>query len=44
MKQASLDIVSAHDIERTLDIFEVLYRGESVDAHAGRVARAQPRP
>lgn len=32
MKEASLDIVSAHDIERTLDIFECLYRGESVDA------------
>jgi glycosyltransferase involved in cell wall biosynthesis len=32
MKQASLDIVSAHGIERTLDIFECLYRGESVDA------------
>jgi glycosyltransferase involved in cell wall biosynthesis len=32
MKQASLDIVSAHDIERTLDFFECLYRGESVDA------------
>ncbi len=28
----SSDIVSAHDIERTLDIFECLYRGESVDA------------
>lgn len=32
MKETSLEIVSAHDIERTLDIFESLYRGESVDA------------
>ncbi len=31
MKKASLDIVAAHDIERTLDTFESLYRGEPVD-------------
>jgi glycosyltransferase involved in cell wall biosynthesis len=31
MKLASLDIVAAHDIERTLDTFESLYRGEPVE-------------
>jgi len=31
MKRASLDIVAAHDIERTLDTFESLYRGEPVE-------------
>jgi glycosyltransferase involved in cell wall biosynthesis len=31
-KQESLNIAASHDIDRTLDIFEALYRGESVDA------------
>lgn len=30
MQDASLELVSAHDIERTLDTFEALYRGEQV--------------
>lgn len=30
MKQASLDLIVAHDIDRTLDTFESLYRGEAV--------------
>jgi glycosyltransferase involved in cell wall biosynthesis len=30
-KQESLRIVAAHDIQRTLDTFESLYRGEPVD-------------
>ena len=30
-KQESLKIVAAHDIQRTLDTFESLYRGEPVD-------------
>jgi glycosyltransferase involved in cell wall biosynthesis len=45
MKRASLDIVAGHSMEHTLDVFEALYRGESVagmivdpglDAGAGR--------
>jgi hypothetical protein len=28
MQQASLDMVAVHDINRTLDTFEALYRGE----------------
>ena len=28
MQQASLDGVEVHDINRTLDTFEALYRGE----------------
>jgi glycosyltransferase involved in cell wall biosynthesis len=31
MKKASLKIVESHDIQRTLDTFENLYRGEPVD-------------
>jgi glycosyltransferase involved in cell wall biosynthesis len=31
MKKASLKIVESHDIQRTLDTFESLYRGEPVD-------------
>lgn len=31
-KQESLKIVASHDIQRTLDTFESLYRGETVDA------------
>lgn len=31
MKRASLEIVASHDIERTLDTFESLYRGEPVE-------------
>ena len=30
MKRESLKIVEAHDINRTLDTFEALYRGETV--------------
>jgi glycosyltransferase involved in cell wall biosynthesis len=30
MQQASLDLVAVHDIERTLDTFEALYRGEPI--------------
>ena len=30
MQQASLDGVAVHDIERTLDTFEALYRGRPV--------------
>jgi glycosyltransferase involved in cell wall biosynthesis len=30
MKQASLRYIAAHDIQRTLSIFESLYRGEPV--------------
>ena len=30
MQQASLDAVAIHDINRTLDTFEALYRGEPV--------------
>lgn len=30
MQQASLDAVQAHDLDRTLEIFERLYRGESL--------------
>ncbi|XUK62819.1 D-inositol 3-phosphate glycosyltransferase [Plantibacter sp. RU18] len=30
LQDASLELVSAHDIERTLDTFEALYRGEQV--------------
>jgi glycosyltransferase involved in cell wall biosynthesis len=32
MQQASLDGVEIHDIEKTLDTFEKLYRGEPLDA------------
>ncbi len=31
LKEESLHIVASHDIERTLDIFEALYRGEPID-------------
>ena len=31
MQRESLEIVQGHDIERTLDVFETLYRGEPVD-------------
>ncbi len=31
MQQASLDAIEIHDIERTLDTFERLYRGEPLD-------------
>ncbi|HLP22455.1 MAG TPA: glycosyltransferase [Microbacteriaceae bacterium] len=31
MQRESMRIVSAHDIDRTLDTFEALYRGESVE-------------
>jgi hypothetical protein len=32
MQQASLDLVAVHDINRTLDTFEALYRGEPLPA------------
>ena len=32
LKRESLRIVESHDIQRTLDTFENLYRGEPVDA------------
>jgi len=32
MQQASLDGIEAHDIERTLDTFEKLYRGEPLES------------
>jgi 1,2-diacylglycerol 3-alpha-glucosyltransferase len=32
MQQASLDGVKMHDLDRTLDTFETLYRGEKPDA------------
>lgn len=32
MQKASLEMVSAHDIDRTLDTFEALYRGEGAPA------------
>lgn len=32
LKKESLKIVESHDIQRTLDTFEALYRGEPVDA------------
>ncbi|GGF42443.1 hypothetical protein GCM10010922_17430 [Microbacterium sorbitolivorans] len=32
MQRASLEMVSAHDITRTLDTFEALYRGEQIPA------------
>jgi glycosyltransferase involved in cell wall biosynthesis len=32
MQQASLDAVKVHDLDRTLDTFERLYRGEAVTA------------
>lgn len=35
LKKASLKIVESHDIQRTLDTFESLYRGEPVDAEVG---------
>lgn len=31
MQQASLEAIKVHDIERTLDTFEALYRGEEVE-------------
>jgi glycosyltransferase involved in cell wall biosynthesis len=36
LKQESLTIVAAHDIQRTLDTFESLYRGELVDGDVTR--------
>jgi glycosyltransferase involved in cell wall biosynthesis len=41
MKRASLEVVASHDIERTLDTFESLYRGEPVEWDvAARAAEA----
>jgi glycosyltransferase involved in cell wall biosynthesis len=34
LKKESLKIVESHDIQRTLDTFESLYRGEPVDEPA----------
>lgn len=40
-KEESLRIVQAHDIERTLDTFESLYRGETVLEGVGTPAKAK---
>ena len=40
MQRESLSIVQGHDIERTLDMFETLYRGEPVDESL--VVRSHP--
>lgn len=40
MKRASLEIVAAHDINRTISTFEKLYRGEPVALPATEVASA----
>src|SRR5690606_28966874 len=40
MQRESLAIVQGHDIERTLDVFETLYRGETVDE--SMVVRSHP--
>jgi glycosyltransferase involved in cell wall biosynthesis len=42
-KQESLRIVQAHDIQRTLDTFESLYRGEPVAEGVGTVAKEKRR-
>ncbi|MEO6943577.1 MAG: glycosyltransferase [Lacisediminihabitans sp.] len=36
LKEASLRLVEGHDIERTLDTFESLYRGEVLPAHSAQ--------
>lgn len=41
MQKESLRIVEAHDIQRTLDTFESLYRGEPVSVGVGTVAKAK---
>ena len=40
-KEESLRIVEAHDIQRTLDTFESLYRGEPVDHGVGTEAKGR---
>lgn len=40
-KKESLKIVQAHDIQRTLDTFESLYRGEPVDQGVGTEAKSR---
>lgn len=40
-KQESLRIVQAHDIQRTLDTFESLYRGEPVEVGVGTPAKGK---
>ena len=40
MQRESLSIVQGHDIERTLDVFETLYRAETVDE--SMVVRSHP--
>ena len=40
-KEESLRIVQAHDIQRTLDTFESLYRGEPVDVGVGTEAKSR---
>ena len=42
MKRESLSIVQAHDIQRTLDTFESLYRGEPVEAPIPDAAGSTP--
>ncbi|MDF1480102.1 glycosyltransferase [Leifsonia sp. H3M29-4] len=41
MQKESLRIVEAHDIQRTLDTFESLYRGEPVSVGVGTAAKAK---
>jgi glycosyltransferase involved in cell wall biosynthesis len=43
LKKESLNIVKAHDIRRTLDIFEALYRGEDVSDMVEQDAPPPPR-
>ena len=42
MRQASLKMIEPHDIERTLDTFEKLYRGEPVAPQAADASAARP--
>ena len=42
LKKESLRIVESHDIQRTLDTFESLYRGEPVDLPAPSEAKKRP--
>ncbi|MBC7591707.1 MAG: glycosyltransferase [Salinibacterium sp.] len=43
LKNESLKIVESHDIQRTLDTFESLYRGETVDGEFSTPANAESR-
>ncbi|WP_403024699.1 glycosyltransferase [Salinibacterium sp. GXW1014] len=44
LKRASLKLIEAHDIERTLNTFESLYRGEAVADPAADVTLGEPAP